>query len=100
MYICVLGGSGEQKPEELNKKALTIIQRVRDKLTGTIYHIFSYIHCVCTISYSTIVYSRDHKGVGMAHEITSPKKQPQFPLMTMRHYWLGKTKPKKAFRST
>ena len=30
-------------------------------------------------SYSTIVlYSRDHKGVGMAHEITSPKNQPQF----------------------
>ena len=29
-------------------------------------------------SYSMIVlYSRDHKGVGMAHEITSPKNQPQ-----------------------
>ena len=50
---------------------------------------------------STIVlYSRDHKGVGVAHKITSPKTQPQFPLMTMRQYWLGKTKPKKAFRST
>ena len=36
----------------------------------------------------------------MAHEIISPKKQPQFLLMTMRQYWLGKTKPKKAFRLT
>ena len=36
----------------------------------------------------------------MAHKITSPKNQPQFPLMTMRQYWLGKTKPKQAFRST
>ena len=32
----------------------------------------------------------------MAHIITSPKKQPQFPLMTIRQYWLGETKPKKA----
>ena len=32
----------------------------------------------------------------MAHEITSPKNQPQFSLMTMRQYWLGKTKPKQA----
>ena len=36
----------------------------------------------------------------MAHEIILPKKQPQFPLMTMRQYWLGETKPKQAFRST
>ena len=36
----------------------------------------------------------------MAHEITSPKNQPQFSLTTMRQYWLGKTKPKQAFRST
>ena len=32
----------------------------------------------------------------MAHEIASHKNQPQFPLQ----YWLGKTKPKQAFRST
>ena len=44
-----------------------------------------------------VVYSRDHKGVGVAHEI-SPKKQPQFPLTTIRQYWLGETKPKQAFR--
>ena len=44
-----------------------------------------------------VVYSRDHKGVGVAHEIKSPKKQPQF---MMREYWLGKTKPKQAFRLT
>ena len=36
----------------------------------------------------------------MAHEIISPKNQPQFSLITMRQYWLGKTKPKQAFRST
>ena len=36
------------------------------------------------LSYSTtVLYSRDHKGVGMAHEIISPKKQPQFSLMMM-----------------
>ena len=30
-----------------------------------------------TSSYSTIMlYSKDHKGVGMAHKITSPQKQP------------------------
>ena len=35
MYQLILGGgSVEQKPEELNKRALTIIQRVKDKLTG------------------------------------------------------------------
>ena len=36
----------------------------------------------------------------MAHEIISPKKQPQFPLTTIRQCWLGETKPKQAFRST
>ena len=43
------------------------------------------------LSCSTIVLSRDHKGVGVAHKITSPKKQSQFSLTTMRQYWLGKT---------
>ena len=42
----------------------------------------------------------DHKGVGVAHEIISPKKQPQFPLTTMRQYWLGNTKLKQTFRLT
>ena len=53
------------------------------------------------LSYTTtvVVYSRDHKGVGMTNEIILPKiKQPQFPLTAMRQYWLGKTKPKQAFR--
>ena len=54
-----------------------------------------------SVSFSTIVlYSRNHKRVGVAHEIISPKNQPQFSQMTMRQYWLGKTKPKQAFRST
>ena len=53
------------------------------------------------LSYSTIVlHSRDHKGVGVAHKITSPKNQPQFSQMTMKQYWLGKTKPKQVLRST
>ena len=47
-----------------------------------------------------ILYSRDHKGVGVAHKITSPENQPQFSLMMTRQYWLGKTKPKQAFKST
>ena len=47
-----------------------------------------------------VLYGRDHKGVGMAHKITSPKIQPQFSQAMMRQYWLGKTKPKKAFKST
>ena len=38
-----------------------------------------------------VLYSGDHKGVGVAHEITSPKNQPQFSLTMMRQYWLGKT---------
>ena len=41
-----------------------------------------------------------HKGVGMVHEISSPKNQPHFSLTTRRQYWLGKTKPKQAFRLT
>ena len=36
-------------------------------------------------------------GLGVAHEKTSSKNQPHFPLTMMR---LGKTKPKEAFRLT
>ena len=55
------------------------------------------ITCLYLYTCSTIVmYSRDHKGVGMAHKTSSPKNQPQFTLTTMRQYWLGKTKPKQA----
>ena len=57
------------------------------------------ILCHVYLSYTTIVvYSRDYKGVGMAHEIISPKKQPQFPLTTIKQYWLGETKPKTSFQ--
>ena len=36
--------------------------------------------CIPGVSYTTtVVYSRDHKGVGVAHEITSPKKSLNFP---------------------
>ena len=47
-----------------------------------------------------VLYSRDHKGLGMAHEKASPENQPQFSLTMTRQYWLGKTKPKQAFRLT
>lgn len=33
-YFCLLVGDGLVKPEALNKKAIQIINRVRDKLTG------------------------------------------------------------------
>ena len=33
------------------------------------------------------------RGVGMAHEKTSPKNQPRFYIMTMSQYWLDKIKP-------
>ena len=67
----------------------------RERLLSPIQLLWSY-----DISYSTVVlYSRDHKGVGVAHKIISPENQPQFS-QTTEQYWLGKTKPKKAFRST
>ena len=47
-----------------------------------------------------VLYSKDHKGLGVAHEKTSPKNQLHVSLTTMRQYWLGKTKPKQAFRLT
>ena len=37
LSVLIEGGSDEQKPEELNKRALAIIQRVKDKLTGIIF---------------------------------------------------------------
>jgi len=46
-----------------------------------------------------VVYSRDNEEVGMAHEVKSPENQPQFSQTTMGQYWLGKTKPKQAFRN-
>ena len=53
------------------------------------------------LSYGMIVlYSRDQKGVSLAHETTSPKNQPRLPLTIMRQHWLGKTKPKQTFKST
>ena len=46
-----------------------------------------------TETYSVIVlYSRDHKGVGVAHKIASAKNQPQFSQTTIRQYWLGLNK--------
>jgi len=47
-----------------------------------------------------VVHSRDNKGVGVAHKIIPPKNQPQFSQTMMGQYWLGKTKPKQAFRAT
>jgi len=47
-----------------------------------------------------VVHSRGDEEIGMAHEVKSPKNQPQFSQMTMGQYWFGKIKPKQAFRST
>jgi len=47
-----------------------------------------------------VVHSRDDEEVGVAHEVKSPENQPQISQMAMGQYWLDKTKPKKAFRST
>jgi len=47
-----------------------------------------------------VVHSRDDEEVGVAHEVKSPENQSQISQMAMGLYWLGKTKPKKAFRST
>ena len=47
-----------------------------------------------------VVHSRDDEEVGVAHKVKSPENQPQFSQTTMGQYWLGKTKPKQAFRST
>jgi len=47
-----------------------------------------------------VVHSRDDQEVGVAHGVKSPENQPQFSQMTMGQYWLGKIKPKQAFRST
>ena len=41
-----------------------------------------------------MVHSRDDKEVGVAYEVKSPEKQPQFSQTMMWQYWLGKTKPK------
>jgi len=51
-------------------------------------------------SYSMIVlHGGDHQGLGMAHKQISSKNQPHFSHTTTWQYWLGKTKPKKVFRS-
>jgi len=47
-----------------------------------------------------VVHSRDDQEVGVAHKVKSPKNQPHFSQTMMEQHWLGKTKPKQAFRST
>ena len=64
-----------------------------------LYNLPNYHHTVLLYS-TTVLYIKEQKGVGVAHEITSPKNQLQFSLMTMRQYWLSKAKPKQTFRST
>jgi len=39
-----------------------------------------------------VVHSRENKEVGMAHEVKSPKNQPQFSQTTMGQYQLGNPK--------
>ena len=45
------------------------------------------------------LYSMDHKGLGVAHKKHHLKSASLFP-DDERKYWLGKTKPNQAFRST
>jgi len=47
-----------------------------------------------------VVHRKDDQEVGVAHKVESPENQPQFSQVMMGQYWLGKTKPKQAFRST
>ena len=47
-----------------------------------------------------MVHSWDDQEVGMAHEVKSPENQAQLSQTMMGQYWLGKKKPKQAFRST
>ena len=47
------GGNEEQKPEELNKRALAIIQRVKDKLTG-----ISHVSCMNSMVTIILVLSK------------------------------------------
>lgn len=36
LFVCFIVGDGLVQPEALNKKAIQIINRVRDKLTGEV----------------------------------------------------------------
>jgi len=56
-----------------------------------------YLHTSWT---TIVVHSRDDQEVDVAHKVKSPENQPQFSQPTIGQYWLGKTKPKQAFRST
>jgi len=47
-----------------------------------------------------VVHSRGDEEVGVAHKVKLPENQPHIFQMAMGQYWLGKTKPKRAFRST
>lgn len=42
LLLCIPVGDGLVKPEALNKKAIEIINRVRDKLTGEYVDMFTY----------------------------------------------------------
>jgi len=50
------------------------------------------------IQYDRVLYSRDHQGLGVAHEKISPKNQRHFSHTMMWQYWLGKTKPNKCLQ--
>ena len=61
-----------------------IMEKAYDPFSKPCYFYPSKLHYACKriimLSYTTIVvYSRDHKGVGVAHKITSPKKASIFP---------------------
>ena len=73
----------------MNVASATSKQRIAPDINLILY---MSAHPTMLLSYSTIVlYSRDHKGVGVAHE-SAPKNQPRFPLTTMRQVQLSPNK--------
>ena len=45
-----------------------------------------------------MVHNRDNEGIDVAHEIISPKHQPQFSHTAMEQYCLDKIMPKTCFQ--
>ena len=75
-------------------------------LQAKVVHISTMGTCGITIIYTCIswttvvVHTKGDQKVGVAHKVELSENQPQFSQTTMGQNWLGKTNPKKAFRST
>ena len=89
LYIC------QQNLLKYSLRVVTASVYLTKRLQELLYNKCCKITCQHASYSAMLLYSRNHKGVGVTHEIISPIKQPQFPLTTMRQYRLGKTKPKR-----